>query len=306
MRIARFETSTCQIGSPVFTFIAWNDAVGAADDQRRRLIDLRDDRRRVVGVVVTRLRRADPDGLSGALVEGEIAIAGTVQVAPRQEQRVENHLVAVHDRRGGAAAVRGDGAVVFGQRSIPEHLAVGRQRQQLRADGEHVDVAGLGIDGRRRPAGAVLRHVAQVDAEAVLPDHLAGFGIERDEALLRRRRDRRRLTADRGDCRRRPATSGRRSARATRGCRPGATTSTGDCVSVERPSRVGPRHSGQSLARSPLVPTIVPATSMAAVASRRRFVGIMAAVANRDIARVTRAAITRSSYRQELADEGVT
>jgi hypothetical protein len=31
----------------------------------------------------------------------------------------------------------------------------------------------------------MLRNVAEIDAEAVIPDQLAGFGVERDEALLR-------------------------------------------------------------------------------------------------------------------------
>ncbi len=162
-------------------------AVGAADNHRARPVNRADNRRRVVGVVVARLRRADPHRLPGLLVEREIAVAGAIQIAPRQDQRVEDHLVALDDRRSGAAAVRGHRAVLVGQRAIPQHFAVRRHANQLRGDGEHVDVAGFRIDRGRRPGRAMLRHVAQVEAEALLPDDLAGLGIDRNQTLLRGR-----------------------------------------------------------------------------------------------------------------------
>src|SRR5262245_29375702 len=59
----------------------------------------------------------------------------------------------------------------------------------------------------------------------------------------------------------------------------------GRFFSVERPSRVGPRHSGQSLATRTLVPAIIPAISTATVVSPRGVVIIGAKVAIRDIAR---------------------
>ena len=49
---------------------------------------------------------------------------------------------------------------------------------------KRVDVPGFRIDGRRRPADAVSRHVALEDVELVLPDHLAGVRVERHHALL--------------------------------------------------------------------------------------------------------------------------
>ena len=67
---------------------------------------------------------------------------------------------------------------------IPEQLAVAAERDRLRAAAERVDVAGLGIGRRRRPADAMRRHVALEEVELVLPDHLAGVGVERHDALL--------------------------------------------------------------------------------------------------------------------------
>ena len=134
---------------------------------------------------MTRLRRADPDGLSRPLVEREIAVAGAIEIAPREDQGVQDDLVALDDRRRRAAAVRGHRPVLVGQRSIPENLAVRRHADQLRRHGEDVDVAGFGIHRGRRPRRPVLRHVAQVQAEAPLPHDLAGFRVERHQALLR-------------------------------------------------------------------------------------------------------------------------
>src|SRR5690606_32039307 len=87
--------------------------VSAADDHLTDAVDRRDDRARVVGVVVAHLRGTHPDRLSGGLVERKIPIARTPEVTPTLQQRVEDHLVAVDDRRGRTATVSGDGAVLF-------------------------------------------------------------------------------------------------------------------------------------------------------------------------------------------------
>ena len=55
----------------------------------------------------------------------------------------------------------------------------------------------------------------------------------------------------------------------------------GRLVSLERPSRDGPRHSGQSLALRARVPTIVPAQIRARVASRRRVMNMVGSPGNR-------------------------
>src|SRR6185436_12583728 len=51
---------------------------------------------------------------------------------------------------------------------------------------QRVDVAGFGIDGRRRPSHPVGRHVALEDVELVLPDELAAIGVERHHPFLKR------------------------------------------------------------------------------------------------------------------------
>ena len=61
------------------------------------------------------------------------------------------------------------------QSSLPSRLSAMTER----ADAQRVDVAGFGIGRRRRPADAVRRHVALEDVELVLPDDLAGVGVER-------------------------------------------------------------------------------------------------------------------------------
>ena len=204
-------------------------AIGTADEQRARAVDVGNDGRGIIRVVVTRLRRADPDRLAALLVEREVAVAGPVEIAPREDQRVEDDLVALDDRRRGSAAVRGHRAVLVGERSIPQHLAVRRHADQLRRDGEQVDVAGLRIDRGRRPRRAMLRHVAQEQAEAPLPHHFAGFRIDRDQPFLRRRGIARRRRIDVNAIakrhRSRPAAD-RECAR--QGCRPAATSGWAD------------------------------------------------------------------------------
>ena len=106
-------------------------------------------------------------------------------------------------------------------------------------------------DGRG-PGDAVRRDVGEVDREQALPERLAGGRVERDQPLLPVRDVAGRARRGRRGCRRRPASSGCRSARARRGSRrpaawpTAAPTWSGRPVSAERPSRFGPpRHSGQ-------------------------------------------------------------
>ena len=163
-------------------------AIRAADEQEPRPVHIRHDRRRVVRVVVTRLRRADPHRLTGPLVEREVPIPRTAQVrAPVLQQRVQNDFVTLDDRRRRPAAMRRDRTVFLRQGTAPYRLAIGSERDELGGDGEHVDVAGGRIDGRRGPTRPVLRHVGEVEAERSLPDDLAAIDIDGDEPFLRRR-----------------------------------------------------------------------------------------------------------------------
>ena len=85
----------------------------------------------------------------------------------------DDHEVAVDERRHRAAAVGREGGEFLAERSAPQQLAVLAEGDDFGAAAERVDVAGLGIGGRRGPADAVRRHVALKDVELVLPDHLA-------------------------------------------------------------------------------------------------------------------------------------
>ena len=104
--------------------------------------------------------------------------------APVRDRGADDDEVAVDHRRHRPAAVRRERGPLLAERSIPQQLAVPAERDDLRAAAQRVDVAGLGIGGRRRPADAVRRHVALEHVELVFPDHLAGVGVERHHALL--------------------------------------------------------------------------------------------------------------------------
>ena len=104
--------------------------------------------------------------------------------APARDRGADDDEVAVDDRRHRPAAVRREGGELLADRAFPQQLAVLAERDDGGADAQRVDVAGLGIGGGRRPADAVRRHVALKDVELVFPDHLAGVGVERHDALL--------------------------------------------------------------------------------------------------------------------------
>ena len=92
--------------------------------------------------------------------------------------------VLVDQRRCGSPAVALAAAVLLLERVRPHRLAVAIETHQQPAHHLVVDVAGLGIAGRRGPAHAVERHRGQVEVEAALPDRLAGLGVEgRDHRL---------------------------------------------------------------------------------------------------------------------------
>ena len=161
-------------------------AVAAAADEKAHAVDRRDERRRVVGVVGAAAGARDPDDVAGALVERDEAMLPRRAGAPARDRGADDHQVAVDERGGGAAAVRGEGRELLADRAIPHQLAVLVERNHRRADAHHVDVAGLGIGGGRGPADAMGRHVALEDVEPVFPHHAAGVGVERHHALLQR------------------------------------------------------------------------------------------------------------------------
>ena len=128
------------------------------------------------------------------------------------------------------------------QSSLPSLLSA----TTLAPHAERVDVAGLGVGGGRRPADAVRRHVALVDVELVLPDHLARYR-RRDTSPAPAARCRGRPgSARRRDCPSRWAPSGRHTGARHRKFSPLSAHFSGSPVSADRPSRLGPRISGQS------------------------------------------------------------
>ena len=84
----------------------------------------------------------------------------------------------------------------------------------------------------------------------MLPQQLAGVGVERTSAVPAWRRRRRRCSADRGGRRTRPVTTGRHTGPSTPGSPRPATRSSAGRFRSRSPVRAGPRHSGQSAPRS--------------------------------------------------------
>ena len=66
----------------------------------------------------------------------------------------------------------------------PELPTVGIEGDDHGPATQRIDVSGLRIGRRRRPAHAVGRHIALEDVRSVFPNHLAGIGVESHDALL--------------------------------------------------------------------------------------------------------------------------
>ena len=159
-------------------------AVGSASQQQTHPVDHREIHRAVTGIVWTPARCADPYDLAGALVQRDKALRAVGLRAPGGCGRADDHQVAVDRRRNRPPAVRGEGRKLFGDGALPQLLAVFGERGDQVVDAEAVNVAGFGVGDGRGPAHAMRGHVALIQRELVLPEQLAGVGVEAHEAFL--------------------------------------------------------------------------------------------------------------------------
>ena len=70
------------------------------------------------------------------------------------------------------------------QRALPEQLAVGRERHQQAVAAEREDVAGRRVHRGRGPGDPMRRDVAREQVVLVLPQQLAGVGVEAHQPFL--------------------------------------------------------------------------------------------------------------------------
>ena len=95
-----------------------------------------------------------------------------------------DHAVFVDDRGVGPPAVAADAAEELGRRFGPEELAVAVEAEDKALHAVGIDIARLGIDGHAGPADAAVGHVGVEAVELVVPEVLAGGGIEGEDLLL--------------------------------------------------------------------------------------------------------------------------
>ena len=134
------------------------------------------------------LRRAagagGPDQLAGLLVEGIEPVRSRPLRSPIGGDAPGDHQIGINERRCRAAVGKGQPPEFFHQRMPPQQLAIRRERRQDTLRALHVDIARLGID---RGAGCGIAQVDGVAQEIIvemLPELLAGLGIEAGYSLL--------------------------------------------------------------------------------------------------------------------------
>src|ERR1035441_6818085 len=179
----RLAITRLKPGSPVCGFMA-SAAPSAPPVNSRRVPSTVTIFRAITGIVRTPARCADPYDVACALIERDEALRAVGLRAPSGCGRRDDHQVAVDRRRNGAAAVCSEGRELFGDGALPQLLAVFGERGEQVVDAEAVDVAGFGVGDRQGPAHAMRRHVALIQRELILPQQLAGVGVEAHEALL--------------------------------------------------------------------------------------------------------------------------
>src|SRR5205823_17018 len=129
-------------------------AIGSADYYQTDAVNRRGDRSWINSVIRAAPRRTGPHTFASLLVEGKEAMFTLRSVAPAIDDRAYNYQIAFDDWRSGAPAVSCPRAEFLSQRAAPKNLAVIRQRSQLIAGAEHIDIPGCWIAYRRSPGAA--------------------------------------------------------------------------------------------------------------------------------------------------------
>src|SRR5205085_8525920 len=96
----------------------------SADKNQPGAIDRSGDGRRIDRIVRSASRLADPDRFSRPFIEGVKPVAARTIVAPTFRDCADDDEIAFDDRGSGAPAVRRPGAVLIGQRTVPQQFTV--------------------------------------------------------------------------------------------------------------------------------------------------------------------------------------
>ena len=159
-------------------------AVGIAGDDQPLAVDHGHHGIGVGGVFRLAARGAPPEDLAAVLVEGQEAMRPHGMRAEAGVVEGHDHAVFIDERGVGPSAVAADATEELGQRLRPEELAVTVETENEALHAVGIDVAGLGIDGHAGPADAAVGHVGMEAVELVVPEVLAGRGIEGEDLLL--------------------------------------------------------------------------------------------------------------------------
>ena len=129
-------------------------------------------------------RLGRPDQFAGLFVEAVKAIPRRPLRAPVGHDAAGDHEVVVDHRRRGAAVREGHPAKRLHQRVLPKDFAILRKRGEQTLRALEKKVAGFRVDRRARGGVAGVNDVTQEVVELVLPQFLAGLGVQAEHALL--------------------------------------------------------------------------------------------------------------------------
>ncbi len=129
-------------------------------------------------------RTRGPDEFAGLFVEGVKAVGGRAVRAPVGGDAARDDEVAINHRRCRARVREREPAKLLHERAFPEQFSVrGEARENsLRALDENI--ARLGINRGRSRGVTKINGVAEEIVVELLPELLAGFGVEADDTFL--------------------------------------------------------------------------------------------------------------------------